>query len=967
MAGAAKPRTRIGKRIQDESFKTKELYSLNRRSDTPTQIQPSFSASASAGTNNGDVNFLPTAGGTMIGALAFFPKLLTISSGAIDISKNTIDYTSRVIVSPESGSTDDLTTITGAAHAGQLLFLQGVETDTITIKTSGNIETIDGADFTLEDDDILIFMFDTTDNKWQQVTTGKQGVLAGGSFISASLSADQTTNIAATNHVEFDTTDSGTLVLQTGSGQADGIFELLSGKTYVLNASLRPEFSGATGSLVVAWYDITNTAELGKRAIYEPVTQTTDDANQPSCQYVFTPASDITVELRIISVTALTALANEYCHAVIFGAGAGSGGGGGAISFPITPTINDHGNVGTTTEDIDLSLSTGHVHKITLTGNPTLTFSNPPASGTQIEFEIEFIQDATGGRTVTWPASVVENVSISLTASTTTIVTVRTNDGGTNYHAIPALRGSISLSGGSVYASLALDNLVSPTLNTDLDFNSFDAKNVDRLELVSSEGSPSTAATPTLYLGSTGDMIANVATGDKFAVTVNDSATVPFSVSATSIIGIDFLPLGTNELGASGVEWDKLFVNTVNTDVLISTVGTASTSGFIQIGNGEFIGWRDAGNTADALLSFNSSDRFMFGNYPVVPTSSGGTTLGVSGVRWGTFYGNSIDITSIVCTGNALIQGSASSIGNADTDVLTIRGEFILNDITAPSAPGAAKGTLYLDASDDVLKFIHSDSSVSDLEGGLTSLTPWTETVDAASNVLDNVSRINQDGTVPTAGFLNLANSSTIAWEAAPASTDGTLSFSASENFTFGGAVGYSVIHSLGGSLGTSGSRWGTLWNVAVDCSTILASGNVIFNGDSQFGNSSADTATFTADVVVNNAITFGSTNADTVSFTSKIDTDMGLVGGNVFKSNDTTEIGLQVTNASMTVGTKGSIQMPNATTGVSTTKAALSAAFGDIVGCFGIIEISSTLTLFVKQSNGNWGSVALTYDAITS
>jgi hypothetical protein len=45
MAGAAKPRTRIGKRIKDEGDKSKELYSLFRRSDTPTQIQPSFSAS----------------------------------------------------------------------------------------------------------------------------------------------------------------------------------------------------------------------------------------------------------------------------------------------------------------------------------------------------------------------------------------------------------------------------------------------------------------------------------------------------------------------------------------------------------------------------------------------------------------------------------------------------------------------------------------------------------------------------------------------------------------------------------------------------------------------------------------------------------------------------------------------------------------------------------------------------------
>ena len=648
MAGAAKPRKRIGKRIQDESFKSKELYSLHRRSDTPTQIQPSFSASSSAGTNNGDVNFLPTGGGTMIGALAFFPKLLTISSGAIDISKNTIDYTSRVIVSPESGSTDDLTTITGAAHAGQLLFLQGVETDTITITNAGNIETIDGADFTLEDDDILIFMFDTTDNKWQQVTTGKQGVLAGGSFISASLSADQTTNIAATNHVEFDTTDSGTLVLQTGSGQADGIFELLSGKTYVLNASLRPEFSGATGSLVVAWYDITNTAELGKRAIYEPVTQTTDDANQPSCQYVFTPASDITVELRIISVTALTALANEYCHAVIFGAGAGSGGGGGAISFPITPTINDHGNVGTTTEDIDLSLSTGHVHKITLTGNPTLTFSNPPASGTQIEFEIEFIQDATGNRTVTWPASVVETISISKTASTTTIITCRTNDGGTTYHAIPALRGSITLSSPS-FANITLSNLDTTSINDGLLPDADATQNLGGSSLAWAEiwvdairnDGATTVSSPTFTIAST-------------TINLGDAGTDQVNILAAKVLpALD----ATTQLGETALAWAEIWVDTLQNDAAIAVAAPTFSINSTTINLG------DAGGDTINIL----------GN-EVLPALDATTQLGKTALAWKEIWVDTLtnDATLAIAAPTFSINSATINIGDASGDAVNL-------------------------------------------------------------------------------------------------------------------------------------------------------------------------------------------------------------------------------------------------------------------------------------------------------
>jgi len=166
-----------------------------------------------------------------------------------------------------------------------------------------------------------------------------------GTFLSVSLSADQTTNISANDHIEFDTLDEdGGIVLQTGAGQADGIFELSSGKKYQLSAHLRPEFSGATGQLIIAWYDITNSAEIGRRAIYESQTHASNNANQPVAEVIVTPDSNITVEVRIISVTALTTLANEYCVGNLFeialgGSGGGSSGGGwfrGIISITCT-------------------------------------------------------------------------------------------------------------------------------------------------------------------------------------------------------------------------------------------------------------------------------------------------------------------------------------------------------------------------------------------------------------------------------------------------------------------------------------------------------------------------------------------------------------------------------------------------------------------------------------------------------
>ena len=177
MAKGVKQKPRIGKRIQDSVNNETKLYSLLRRSNAPSQTSISAFAGVSGSSNSGATgsNFLPTSGGTMIGAIAFFPRLVTISSGTINLSETTDNYSSRVIVYPESGSSDDLVTISGAKHAGQLLFLQGIQTYDITLKTTGNIETINGSDFVLSDDDNIILIFDSTDNKWQQVTTGKTG------------------------------------------------------------------------------------------------------------------------------------------------------------------------------------------------------------------------------------------------------------------------------------------------------------------------------------------------------------------------------------------------------------------------------------------------------------------------------------------------------------------------------------------------------------------------------------------------------------------------------------------------------------------------------------------------------------------------------------------------------------------------------------------------------------------------
>ena len=80
----------------------------------------------------------------------------------------------------------------------------------------------------------------------------------------------------------------------------------------------------------------------------------------------------------------------------------------------------------------------GNSFSLTLSGNTTFTFSNPPASGTAYSFSIEIIQDASAsGYTVTWPSSVdwpaATAPTLTATASAKDIFVFTTRDGANWY------------------------------------------------------------------------------------------------------------------------------------------------------------------------------------------------------------------------------------------------------------------------------------------------------------------------------------------------------------------------------------------------------------------------------------------------------------------------------------------------------------------------------------------------------
>lgn len=85
-----------------------------------------------------------------------------------------------------------------------------------------------------------------------------------------------------------------------------------------------------------------------------------------------------------------------------------------------------------------LDLRAGADFHLTLQNSPTISFTNPPAAGRAYTFNIFLLQDGTGSRTVTWPASVHWSDGITPVLTTTAnrldAVALTTYDGGVTYY-----------------------------------------------------------------------------------------------------------------------------------------------------------------------------------------------------------------------------------------------------------------------------------------------------------------------------------------------------------------------------------------------------------------------------------------------------------------------------------------------------------------------------------------------------
>ena len=132
------------------------------------------------------------------------------------------------------------------------------------------------------------------------------------------LSGDQSTNLSADDHVEFDTIqEAGSIILATGSGQANGLITLEADQTYELKAVLAADFSGPSGNFRARWYDETGAAYKGQQCEIAALTHTQDHSSIETAFAVFTPSVQSQVSVRIVESIAVAHLHTINVHAMI--------------------------------------------------------------------------------------------------------------------------------------------------------------------------------------------------------------------------------------------------------------------------------------------------------------------------------------------------------------------------------------------------------------------------------------------------------------------------------------------------------------------------------------------------------------------------------------------------------------------------------------------------------------------------
>ncbi len=691
------------------------------------------------------------------------------------------------------------------------------------------------------------------------------------------------------------------------------------------------------------------------------------------------------------------------------------GGSGGGVSFPITPPVNELGTV-STNQDIDLSLDTAHSTTLTLEGDIDITFSNFPTSGTQIEWEIQVTQDATGGRVITWPTEVVNAPTLSTTADSITVVVLRTNDGGTTVrvaNTVTTTAGATTLSGITIdiakdWLNFGITNLGALSMVDQIDLAAQDLIGADRIQISGGTTSATSVDDVVWYL--TGDptiepvsLVSNVGATDSWIwssdniikMALTDSTLQKNNVTAPSF---QLYNTRTEATGTAGTI--SILANTANTSTGVAMgfiiadteVETTDGRGSLRFGVNidglptEYLNLNEGNDEQVNILKEVDMTTNKIVNV-VDPTAAQDAatkqyvddTAGVqSSIEDGDSSVNVIDATpeiTFILNASQVGEFSATAFlpsvpidmtaSITDPNIIGLgKLQFTENDDTL-----SASQTIITARDTDDLFYFNTGVVTDAYEFAFAGTSEWEFT----QSTLQGPNLILQDLNTAVGGTLTLGDST----------ADPLIDGQFSKN---GDILGLEIPEFAVRRTTTTGTDFVTLSLLKIDASPgngddIGSINFEIFDSPTTITYSqirseikdATDSGSLFLSVRADNsslqdALEIQGANSNARSYlniNSRITSDLafGLVdetGSASLKISPlsaATELGIVVQdNASFTVGDEGTIAIPIVSS-LTATAAAANTAFGDHDGAMGLLDTGAVLTLFIRQLDGDWGA----------
>ncbi len=534
-----------------------------------------------------------------------------------------------------------------------------------------------------------------------------------------------------------------------------------------------------------------------------------------------------------------------------------TGDGAATNPYPLWYPIRDFGSVGSLTLDIVLNRTDSHVAKLTATGDIDFAFSIPPGTNKMMWFILDVTVDATGGYTFNLLNTILPaGISIDNTANARTVIRFTTTDAGVTYYA-----ENLTTGGGGLSEPVILTiNTITPqtlpttsvidwsknpnqiTLDRDVEFSfsnlpasgsyeglvviiDVDATGgyaapiwpaaLSNPPLIST--TPLTRTSVVLYTIDGGTTVTHASSVGSI---IAGGANTSLSNLTTTSINQNLLPDGnsTRNLGASGLQWNTLWIDTLEnaTTVVIASPNFSINSSQITLG--------DAVTDTITFLG-------RIGSNAIIPIADATTDLGTSALAYQTLYVDSISNASTIAitSPNFAINSAQITLGDAITDDISFLGQvdtnIVIEEISIPAAAPANTGRFY--AKDD---------------GGVSNPF-WIDEAGTETSMLGGASLLSSNNTWTG---INTFTGTTFNVN----TTAINLGDATSDSINFLGRIGTDIDPNADGtlSLGSSALEWGTIFVQTINATATTAVASPTFSINSStinLGDATTDAINF--------------------------------------------------------------------------------------------------------------------------